>query len=178
MLAYAQEAKLLQVEHFAPLDRTPEDIRTSSEYYLGALHGNVIVGSLSLGSDDEPDRINIASLVVHPEYQRQGIGRSLLTEALRRGEGMTFSVSTGAKNTPALALYGEFRGVSPRNDWPRGTGVGQASDKCALTRRSRRGPTAWHQARLQVWHIILPAGLAPRRRSRLTSNVRPLREAP
>ena len=41
-----------------------------------------------------------------------------------------------------------------------------------LTLRSRRGPTAWHQAREAVGHIIGLAGLAPRRRSRLTSNVR------
>jgi len=44
--------------------------------------------------------------------------------------------------------------------------------ECALTHRSRRGPTASHQARLQVRFIILPPGLASRRRSRLTSNVR------
>jgi hypothetical protein len=42
-----------------------------------------------------------------------------------------------------------------------------------LTPRSRRGPTANHQARLQVRFIILPPGLALCRRSRLTSNVRP-----
>ena len=114
MLAYAQEAKLLQVKRFAPLDRTPEDIRTSKEYYLGALEGNEVVGSLSLGPDEEPDQINIISLVVHPEYQRQGIGRSLLTEALRRGDGMVFSVSTGSRNTPALALYREFGFVAYR----------------------------------------------------------------
>ena len=42
-----------------------------------------------------------------------------------------------------------------------------------LTPRSRRGPTANHQARLQVRFIILPPGLALCRRSRLNSNVRP-----
>lgn len=45
-----------------------------------------------------------------------------------------------------------------------------------LTPLSRRGPTASRQARLQVVRIILPPGLAPRRRSRLTSNVMPLGE--
>ena len=39
--------------------------------------------------------------------------------------------------------------------------------------RSRRGPTALHLAREAGRHIIGLAGLAPRRRSRLTSNVRP-----
>jgi len=50
--------------------------------------------------------------------------------------------------------------------------------RCCLTLRSRRGPTAWHQAREAVAHIIGLAGLAPHRRSRLTSNVRHQMERP
>jgi hypothetical protein len=42
-----------------------------------------------------------------------------------------------------------------------------------LTLRSRRGPTANRQARLQVRFIILPPGLALYRLSRLNSSVRP-----
>ena len=41
-----------------------------------------------------------------------------------------------------------------------------------LTPRSRRGPTANRRARLQAWSIILLAGPALCRRSRLNSNVR------
>jgi len=48
MLAYAQEARLLQVKTFAPLDRTPEDIQTSTEYFLGALLDEALIGVLSL----------------------------------------------------------------------------------------------------------------------------------
>jgi hypothetical protein len=48
-----------------------------------------------------------------------------------------------------------------------------ACKQCGLTPRSRRGPTAKRQARLQVRFIILPPGLARCRRSRLNSNVRP-----
>ena len=47
-----------------------------------------------------------------------------------------------------------------------------------LTPRSRRGPTANRQARLQVRFIILPLGLALCRRSRLNSNVRPRQDIP
>ena len=52
--------------------------------------------------------------------------------------------------------------------------------RCGLTPRSRRGPTARQPARRfqVVQSIILPAGGLPRRRSRLTSNVRPSRECP
>ena len=45
-----------------------------------------------------------------------------------------------------------------------------------LTPRSRRGPTASHQARRAALSIIRTSGLASRRWSRLTSNVRPRRE--
>jgi hypothetical protein len=43
---------------------------------------------------------------------------------------------------------------------------------CGLTLRSRRGPTASHQARRLTLFIIQSSGLASRRRSRLNSNVR------
>lgn len=46
--------------------------------------------------------------------------------------------------------------------------------RCGLTPRSRRGPTARQPAVLQVVRIILPAGGLPRRRPRLTSNVKRL----
>ena len=108
MLAYAQEAELLEVKDFAPLKRTVQDVQGSGDFHLAALDGNEIVGALCLGPDDEPDQLQISSLVVHPKWQRRGVGRALLAEALRRAAGMTISVSTGTKNTPALTLYREF----------------------------------------------------------------------
>lgn len=105
LLAHAQEARLLQVSDFVPMARTPEDIQASGDYFLGALRGDTLLGCLGLGPDDEPGQISIASLVVHPAHQRQGVARALMTEALRRGAGMVLSVATAAKNAPALALY-------------------------------------------------------------------------
>jgi len=50
---------------------------------------------------------------------------------------------------------------------------GSAAAGRGLTLRSRRGPTAGHQARATgAVYIFCGPGLAPRRRSRLTSNVR------
>jgi ribosomal protein S18 acetylase RimI-like enzyme len=105
LLAHAQEAQLLQVTDFVPMARTPEDLQASEDYFLGAFLGETLLGCLGLGPDDEPGQISIASLVVHPAHQRQGIARALMAEALRRAAGMVLSVATGAKNTPALALY-------------------------------------------------------------------------
>ena len=105
MLAYAQEAQLLRVKHFAPLERTPADVQADNEHYLGALRGEAIVGIVSFAPDEEPGQFLISSLVVHPGHQRQGIATALMREALRLGDGEAFAVSTGANNSPAIALY-------------------------------------------------------------------------
>ena len=114
-LAYAQEAALLQVQHFAPLDTTVDEVQRSAEFHLGAWSGNALVGVVSVGPDDEPDQLCIGMLVVHPSAQRQGIARALLQDVLRRGAGMVFSVATGAANAPALALYGKLGFVAYRH---------------------------------------------------------------
>jgi ribosomal protein S18 acetylase RimI-like enzyme len=105
MPAYAQEAQLLRVRHFAPLGRTVADIQAGADCYLGALEQGALVGALSFAPDDELGQFIVNALVVHPEQQRRGFGRALLVEALRLGHGHAFAVATGADNTPALALY-------------------------------------------------------------------------
>ena len=113
MLAYAQEATLLSVEDFPPLQQTAADIQSSDEFFLGAfetaaLPTSALLGVISVRPDDEPGQINIACLVVHPAHQRRGLARALLSDALQRAPGAVFSVSTAAKNAPALALYQQF----------------------------------------------------------------------
>jgi len=105
LLAHAQEAALLRVSQVVPFRSTAEDVQAGSEYHLGAFHGTELVGSLSLEPDAETGLIDIVTLVVHPGHQRQGIGRRLVQEALRRVEGEVFSVSAAAANAPALAFY-------------------------------------------------------------------------
>jgi ribosomal protein S18 acetylase RimI-like enzyme len=104
-LAYAQEARLLQVNDFPPLRRTAEDIQSSEECYLGALQDGAIVGALSVAPDDEPGQVLVTSLVVHPDHQRNGIARSLMLELFRLGNRDVFAVCTAAANVPAIALY-------------------------------------------------------------------------
>ena len=113
-LAYAQEAALLQVPHFTPLDTTVDDVQRSVEFHLGAWSGEDLLGVVSVGPDDEPDQLCIGMLVVHPSAQRQGIARALMQDALRRGAGMVYAVATGAANKPALALYRELGFVTYR----------------------------------------------------------------
>lgn len=106
--AYAQEGRLLGVQHFPPMQRTAADIASGREFFLGAWSGRQLVGALSIGADDEPDQICIQTLVVHPNHQRQGVASALMREVLSRAEGLVLAVATGAANAPALALYGSF----------------------------------------------------------------------
>ena len=53
------------------------------------------------------------------------------------------------------------------------SGGGSNAARACLTLRSRRQPTASHQARVAALLIICHTGLAPCRRLRLNSNVRP-----
>lgn len=108
MAAYAQEARLLEASYFPPLERTVEDIQRSDELFLGVVEDGEIIGALSMWPDEEPGATNIASLVVAPHRQHQGIGRLLLATALEQCAHTVLTVSTGAKNAPALALYAQF----------------------------------------------------------------------
>lgn len=103
--ANAQEVDLVQAGDSSSPKRTPEDIQSSSGFFLGAFHEGELVGSMGLGSSEEPGHISIESLAVHVDHQRQGVGRSLVVDALRRGHGVPFSVVSAAANLPALALY-------------------------------------------------------------------------
>jgi ribosomal protein S18 acetylase RimI-like enzyme len=134
MLAYAQEAQLLAVQNFPPLEQTAANIQVSDEFFLGSFDDQALRGVISVRPDDEPGQISIASLVVHPAHQRRGVARALLTSALQRAAGATFSVSTAAKNAPALALYRQFGFEAYR--W--GTLQGTAGDEALELVKLRR----------------------------------------
>ena len=120
--AHAQEAGLLGVQNPAPMNETAADIQASDEFFLGcfentkegAAAGKNLIGVISVRSDDEPAQINIARLAVSPTHQRCGVASALLASALQRAAGAQFSVSTTAKNSPALALYRQFSFVPYR----------------------------------------------------------------
>jgi ribosomal protein S18 acetylase RimI-like enzyme len=104
-LAHAQESQLLGLDPEANPISSVGHVQTSNQFYLGAFDAEMLVGSASVEPGDEANQINIASLCVDPRYQRHGIGRSLVAEALRLGGSCSFSVATPARNAPALALY-------------------------------------------------------------------------
>ena len=111
--AYAQEAALLGVRVFAPLETTVADIVASAESYFGLVVDGAPVAVLGIEPIDGGAWL-IASLVVTPAQQRRGMARLLLGAVLERHRGAAIEVSTGTKNTPALALYTQFGFVEQR----------------------------------------------------------------
>jgi ribosomal protein S18 acetylase RimI-like enzyme len=103
MAAYTQEAALLEVEHFPPLERSLQDVLESDEVFLGAVAEQELVGCIAY--EIQADGWLISSLVVSPQHQRLGMARALLKAVLELARGHQLEVATGAKNTPALALY-------------------------------------------------------------------------
>ncbi len=105
MAAYAQEAALLGATWFPPLERTVQGVQASDETFVAAFVGDALAGAIGTGPDPDGLGTNIASLVVLPQFQRQGIATALMDAALSAHGGGEMTVQTGAKNAPALALY-------------------------------------------------------------------------
>lgn len=140
MLAYAQEARLLQVQDFAPLRRSVQDLQALDETLFAAWRGGHIVGAVSVGADDEPGQALIGCLIVHPDHQRQGAARALMLQALALCDGQPLAVVTGAHNAPALALYASL-GFAP---YRRGVLGEQALPVLKLRRLPSPTPAAPH----------------------------------
>jgi len=114
MAAYAQEAGVLGVTDFPPLSRTIDDLRDGPERFLVAMAGGEIIGAIGLEPGEEAGTLHIGSLVVAPSRQREGVGRALVGAAIAEARGIAVTVSTGARNGPAIALYRGFGFVEYR----------------------------------------------------------------
>ncbi len=139
--AYTLEARLLGVSRFPPLERTVTDILQSNETFLGARIGDELVGVLSHQPGTEPGERDISSLVVSPAWHRQGIARKLLAAVLRDHTELVFTVSTGARNGPALQLYSQFGFVEHDR-----CVKGPAAIEVVSLRLSRKAPEAGQSA--------------------------------
>jgi len=104
---YLVEAALLGVTDFAPVRRSVDDIACARNLFLGAFLADRLTGVAEI----ETRRIgptNIASLVVHPDHFRMGLGTALLRQVIARHGSRDLTVSTGVRNEPALRLYARF----------------------------------------------------------------------
>jgi ribosomal protein S18 acetylase RimI-like enzyme len=112
-LAYRVEADLLGVSSFPPLKRSRESIGNSDAEFLGVWEGKVVIAAIEISRLE--DTMLIDSLVVNPEYFRQGLAKALFKQVLKNKPGEEIRVYTADKNLHALSLYKKLGFVESGN---------------------------------------------------------------
>lgn len=105
-IAYQQEAVLYDDWTIPPLTQTLPEIQIAfeSQLFLKALFGDRIVGSVRASQDS--GTCTIGRLIVHPDYQRKGIGSLLMKQmASFFPHAKRYEVFTGTKSTDNIRLY-------------------------------------------------------------------------
>lgn len=98
--AYRIEAQVLGVDSLPPLQRSLSELLQEADTHIGIYYVSELVAALSF------DSCWINSLVVHPNYFRQGLASQLLAHVLSQGGER--KVTTGADNLPAIGLYEKY----------------------------------------------------------------------
>ncbi|MDE3743324.1 GNAT family N-acetyltransferase [Maribacter polysaccharolyticus] len=105
-LSYKIEAELLNATDFPPLKRPLENYVNSETEFFGYFKENELAGVIEITHNDNHTHIN--SLVVSPDFFRQGIARKLMEFVFKTFDSKLFVVETGLENGPATKLYKKF----------------------------------------------------------------------
>ena len=105
--------ELLSIENAVHIAPWPEEVfrRCLQAGYLGWVitHENQIVGFIFVTL--QAGECHILNICVHPDFQHQGFGKTLLayglTEVKKRGAGIAF-LEVRRSNKKAIALYDQF----------------------------------------------------------------------
>lgn len=122
--SYAIEAKMLKAINFPPLNRTVSQFLISATKFYAFYDREIICGIIEI--DHNNTLTHIQSLVVDPEYFRQGIASKLVTFVLSIYNSKIITVETGLKNIPAIKLYKSFD-FKEKNQWDTDHGVRKIS---------------------------------------------------
>ncbi|MGA5690657.1 GNAT family N-acetyltransferase [Cytobacillus pseudoceanisediminis] len=102
--SYLVEADIIGFDGIPQLQDTEEKLMQSNEKFLGYVLNDRLVASISFIEDQS--KVDICRLVVHPNYFRKGIARTLVEYIINSiAINKPIIVTTGAKNTPAKNLY-------------------------------------------------------------------------
>ncbi len=101
--SYAIEAKLLKAVDFPPLKRTLENFVESRTAFYGYFKDQELTAVVEINHTSQ--FTHIQSLVVHPEFFRQGIASKLIDFVFEQYDSNLFVVETGVDNGPATQLY-------------------------------------------------------------------------
>lgn len=102
-VSYKVEADLLNAKVFPPLNRTLEEFINCENAFYGYVKNDTLAAVVEVIHNSE--YTHIRSLVVDPNFFRQGIGKALVQFVLKEYDSNLFIVETGAANDPACALY-------------------------------------------------------------------------
>ncbi|MBC3805232.1 GNAT family N-acetyltransferase [Acetobacterium fimetarium] len=105
-LAYQSEARLLNNYEIQPLTQKLEEVFREFEkgtFYQAVNEKNKLIGSVR-GFVDK-DTLYIGKLIVHPDYQGNGIGTALLKEIEKDNFGLRQELFTSDKSLKNLKLY-------------------------------------------------------------------------
>ena len=105
-LAYQSEAEIYNDFTIPPLHQTLEEIKSEfvNQHFLKVCEEGRIVGSIR--TYQKEGTCYIGKLIVHPEYQNQGIGTKLLQEIENTFDNVVrYELFTGHKSQKNLYLY-------------------------------------------------------------------------
>lgn len=105
--AYMSEAEIYNDFLIPPLVQTMDEIKKEFEksIFLKAVDSGRIIGSVRASSDDSKT-CYIGKLIVHPDFQNQGIGTDLMNEIEALfGDCNSFELFTGHKSWKNIKLY-------------------------------------------------------------------------
>ncbi len=105
-LAYQSEAKLYDDYSIPPLTQTLDDIKAQfhTHIFLKAVNNSTIIGSVRAYEKDRT--CNIGRLIVHPDFQKKGIGKHLMKEIENRFiTSERYELFTGTKSEKNILFY-------------------------------------------------------------------------
>lgn len=113
-VSYAIEAKLLSAISFPPLQRKLNEFTDCDTIFYGYFKDESLAAVTEIR--DNNNSIHIQSLVVCPEFFRQGIAQKFIKFIFETHNSTLFTVETGAENAPACKLY-EKMGFTQTRKW-------------------------------------------------------------
>lgn len=131
MAQYAKDSSIPTL--LDALVETEDDLRNYvlNDYFILAFHGNSLVGTLRISSDEDNKGTSyISRFAVLPSVQNRGVGNALFVQAenyLKSKDCETVLLHTALTNTPLVRFYTKrnFKLVETKSDkgYPRGTFV-------------------------------------------------------
>ena len=120
--SYKVEATLLNVTNFPPLKRPLENYTESNTEFYGYSINEILAAVVEIDTNNNNNYILIRSLVVRPDFFRQGIAGKLIKFVFETFKSNLFVVETGLENGPATKLYEKF-GFVEVHQWDTNHGI-------------------------------------------------------